>query len=906
MTGAQSSSLGFMALGAAVASLSAGPAAGQALAHGLAVASDPQPFGVDDLLWMEVRTSDAELAESMNVYASRAGVFLPLGEFSRVLDLAVGVFPTQKRAEGWILSPDRPLIIDLPARRATLAGREIAFSQDQAVLYDDDLYVRADLLERLLPVKIKTDRSAQVLTVTPTEALPFQQRLARERRRAQQVGATDEAALRIDTPYRLFTPPAFDVNIGGQMTRDGVDQARRYDVRAAGDLLGAGFEGYVGSDNKGQVNDLRVLFSRKDPDGHALGPLGGTRAGLGDVYSPSMPIGAAGVTGRGVFYSSAPLEALDLATPLDLRGELAVGEEVELYVNEILQAAQTSPDQGRYQFLNVPLAYGLNTIRLVFYGPQGQSREVVRRINFGAGQVEAGRLVVRMGAVQQGRTVFDVGDRVRQPGDGEPRMVLTADYGLSPSLTASIGVARFTPGDRQTRSLLTAGLRGAFGPVAAQIDAAVDDRGGRGVTVGAAARPLGVSVVARHSEYSGGFVDETRQPGVTTLALLTRATDLRADGQIPLRGGLGVPVSLNLRRQERVNGDRLTNAELRAAAPIGRFYVSSSALFEGEKSGGVSRKRWFGSTDLSTLVSSRVQVRGGASYQISPEWKVDAAYATADWRINDRNTLRLGVVRTMGPAPETSYQASHLWRAKRFDLAVNLSYDAEAREWRIGVQLGFGLRYDPFSYRYRLSRPGVANGGSAAINAWIDENGDGIRQPDEAALPKLVAETPGGPAETDMHGRAIAIGLGDNASARIRLNPEAVDDPFLVAGGASTVEIVPRPGRTAVIDYPMQRTAEVELTAKVVRDDAPARGLAALNVELVPRQSGAILKGRSDHAGVLYFEGVRRGVYDLRIDPAQASGLGLSLASPVTVVVTASGLVRGGDVLVRVKGKPSQ
>src|SRR5690606_10327753 len=130
----------------------------------------------------------------------------------------------------------------------------------------------------------------------------------------------------------------------------------------------------------------------------------------GDVYSPSMAIGPAGVSGRGVFYTSAPLESLDLATPLNLRGELALGEEVELYVNEVLQRAQTSPVQGRYEFLDVPLALGLNTIRLVFYGSQGQIRETVRRINFGSGQLQPGRFVLRLGAVEQDRTVFDIGE----------------------------------------------------------------------------------------------------------------------------------------------------------------------------------------------------------------------------------------------------------------------------------------------------------------------------------------------------------------------------------------------------------------------------------------------------------------------------------------------------------------
>ncbi|WP_295174328.1 hypothetical protein [uncultured Brevundimonas sp.] len=563
------------------------------LVRNLVIAADPQPFSADDLLWMEVDTGDVALTDSMNVYASRSGVFLPLGEFARVLDLAVGVFPAQRRAEGWVLDPTNRITVDLTTREAIVAGRTIRFAVDQAAIYDDDLYVRIDLIEQLLPVKLKADPSAQKLTVTTTRALPFEQRAERARRQAS-AGATDtdDGVVRQPTPYRLASPPAFDVNVGGQITRDGQDNAGRYDVRVAGDLLYAGFEGYVGSDDDGAISIIRVALTRKDPYGRALGPLGGTRASLGDVFSPSMPIGASGVAGRGVYYSSAPLENLDLATPLNLRGELALGEEVELYVNEVLQRSQTSAVQGRYEFLDVPLAFGLNTIRLVFYGSQGQIREVVRRINFGSGQVEPGRFIVRFSAIEQGLTVFDVGDSLGGAEVGSLRLVATLDHGLTPGLTLSAGAARYDPTGRDSRTLTTAGVRSSLGPIAAQIDAALDDQGGRGVSVGMATRAYGVSLLGRHSEYRSGFIDETRQLGVLDQAPLSRATDFRADGQWTAPGGLIVPISLNARRLSRVDGVNLTTAELRASAPFGRYYASANVAYEAENVSGSDRRRW--------------------------------------------------------------------------------------------------------------------------------------------------------------------------------------------------------------------------------------------------------------------------------------------------------------------------
>lgn len=893
---------------ALAASMASWPASAQeALVRNLVIAAEPEPFSADDLLWMEVRAGDTELADSMNVFVSRAGVFLPLGEFARVVDVAVGVFPAQRRAEGWVIEPSNRLVVDLARREATIAGRAITIGVDQAAIYGEDLYVRADLLEQLLPVRLKADASAQTLAVTTTRPLPFEQRAERLRRQAALGGALDlENAMRVDTPYRLASPPSFDVNIGGQLTRDGVDNASRFDIRASGDLLHAGFEGYVGSDDDGEIGTVRVMLTRKDPYGRALGPLGGTRAAVGDVYSPSMPIGPAGVSGRGVFYTSAPLESLDLATPLNLRGELALGEEVELYVNEVLQRAQTSPVQGRYEFLDVPLAFGLNTIRLVFYGSQGQIRETVRRINFGTGQLQPGRLVLRLGAVEQDRTVFDIGEPLSGSSSGSARVAVTADYGLTPGLTLSAGAARYQPQGRDARSLTALGLRGSLGVFATQLDAAIDNNGGRGATGALATRFGGISLLGRHSEYTGGFVDETRQLGARDQAPLRRATDLRADGQWSAPNGLSVPVSLNARHLVRANGAELTNAEVRASAPLGRLYASTNIAYEAETGGDISTRRWLGGFDVTTLVSARIQTRAGLTYEISPDRELDSAYITADWQIDEAAALRVGAVRTLGPQGTTSLQASHLWRAPRFDLALNLAYETDRRDWRVGLQMGFGFGYDPGRGRYRMTRPGVAGGGSVAINAWVDENGDGVRQPGEPGVPGLIADTPAGAQTTNAEGRAFATGLGDAPTAQIRLNAEAVDDPFLI-GGPDVIRIVPRPGRASRIDYPMQRSAEVQLQATLIQPDGAARAIAALAILLVPENGGEAVAGRSDHSGVVFFERLRPGAYDLRLDPDQARALALSLVRPVRVIVPAGGgFVEGGSFSVRIAGERLQ
>ncbi|CAN5127600.1 hypothetical protein BH09PSE1_BH09PSE1_26620 [soil metagenome] len=864
----------------------------------LPVADDAStPFTGDDLLFMEVTADGYQLAESMNVYASRSGVYVPLGELSRVLDFAIGVFPGEARAEGWVLSRDHALVVDLSAGLARVNGVDIPIQRGQAQIYQGDLYIRADLLERLLPVRLKPDVNAQTTDVVPTVPLPFQQKLAREQRMAGTTQGDAPVAYRLlPTPYALFTPPAFDVNLGGQVTRDGQDQTHSYDVRMAGDLLWAGFQGFVGSDANGEPSSARVLFERKDPDGHALRYVGGTRAGIGDVYTPSMALGAGSFGGRGVFYTSGPLESLDLATPLNLRGELPLGEDVELYVNEVLQRGQASPVQGRYEFLNVPLTFGLNTIRLVFYGSQGQTREEVRRINFGAGQVEAGQFIVRLGMVEQNTPVFQLGQPLTGASTGAGRLVALFDYGVSPMLTISGGAARFTPLGGEARDVGQVGLHGSLGGWAGQIDVASDDRGGTGATVGVAARPFGVSIVGRHSEYAGGFIDETRYFGAASGVSAVRSSDLRADGTIHASSRLVFPVSASLRRQQRTDDSGQFAADLRTSAPIGRYYISGSVAYQDEWTFQSHRRETLGALDVATLVAARAQFRGGVTYRFGPSADLETAYATLDYQATERSTARIGVIRTLGVRPTTTVQASSLYSASRFDVALSAGYETQTGEWRLGFQLGFGFGRDPATGRYEMVRPGVSAGGSVAVDAFIDANGDGLRQADEAGVAKVALETPGGAVATDASGHAMAAGLGDGASARVWINTENIDDPFLVGG--DNVQLVPRPGRTALITYPLQVTSEVELTVKLKRQGQTDRALAAVDLQLVPA-SGATIAGRTDHAGSVILEGVRPGRYEVRLDPDQARDLGLALeGAPVVTVTAKGGYVRADDIFI--------
>jgi hypothetical protein len=865
------------------------------------IVATPRLFTDDDLLLFAVSSAGLQLSDGFEAYSSRAGVFLPIGALARLLDLDITVDPQRQRAEGWVLAPEHTLRIDGLARRIIVGNDETALGEGDAAFKDGDLWVRTAVLEKLLPIKITADTAGLNLTITPTQPLPFQARLERELRRGQFAGANGAEAppLEVATPYRLFTLPSLDLNLTAGVGNHSPRRTGSYDVRAAGDLGGAGVQLFAGSDADFRLDTVRLLFSRKDPSGRTAGPFGATRSSLGDTFTQTLTLGARSAAGRGVAITSEPLERASVFDRTDLRGELPLGYQVELYVNEVLRGSQLQPVEGRYEFLGVTLAYGLNVIRLVFYGPRGERREDVRRINVGGGELAKGQTTYAFGAVQEGRNLLEVGRSANgsddQAGVGKWRITASLAHGFTSATTLTAAFAQYTPRRDDTRQLGAVGLVTSLAGAAVQLDGAADNTGGEAFAVGLAGRYGAASIVARHSEYRGGFIDEVQSAGAGSVPL-RRNTNVSVDTVLSVRGG-EIPASFHLARDAFADGAQDILAGARLSKAVSRYLVSSAFQYE-HRSGGDSptEDRLDGALDMSGLVGAVWQLRAGASYTAVPKFKVQAAGFTADRNIGERSALHLGVNHTFGDGGQTTFEAGQTWRFQPADVSLVTSYTTGINDVRLGVQLSLGFGYDPWRSRYALLGPGAAAGGAMAVNAFVDANGNGVRDPGEKPLPGVVVQGGRRPQTTDADGRTLITGLGDGASALAQIDMSSLDDPYLVPA-APAVKVVPRPGRVAMVAYPVTVSGEVELRVQFQRPGVAPRSISALHVELIGADGQVAASGTSEFDGALVLENLRPGTYAVRIEPAQAARLKLTLVKAATVKIAPGGGFAGRVLL---------
>jgi len=847
----------------------------------------------DNLLLVELVLDQLTVTDSLSAYDSPSGLLIPVGELARLLDIDLTIDIGQRRVIGTIGQARRPLLVDDSTHIVRLASASEPLSPGDMVVGATEIYVRASLLEKMLPVKVKYDGPSLRLSLAALEPLPIQSRLDRLRqlRGLREGGGSNNIVYKVRSSAKLFSLPSFDVSaeLGGQKRTPSLPY--RYDIRAGGDLLFSNFQGYVGSDDAGRPVNARMLLERRDADGHALGPFGLTRFSAGDIFTPALSIGPRSVGGRGISFSTAPLTQQSVFGRIDLRGELPLGYDVELYVNDVLRSGQSTPVQGRYEFRDVPLVRGINVIRIVSYGPRGERTEEVRVVNVGGGQLEKGQLVVNFGAVQQEKPLLNLSnsdsDAVTGPGSGHLRVALDVLYGLSETVTIAGGAATYSPTNDRQRYIVTAGVRTSIRGIATQFDATRDDTGGIGVAVALAAEAGGVSGVARHAEYRAGFLDETTPRGDSSRPL-RRSTGLDLNWQLKPLNSLTIPISVRATRDQYANGDIAWSGIFRASAAVGGIYLSSGLDLDRLESGNVAPStRLSGILTASSFALFQWQLRANLDYFVLPKSQLRAISVTADRALSERTALRVGLGHGFTGEKESTVQITATRRFGFADMSLSGQYSAPRNDWRVALQLAFSLVRDPLGGGYSPRRPGAASGGSLALQAFLDRNGNGRFDGGEQPVPGVLVDTPTGKqVATDERGRVLVTGLGYASAAQVRTNLDnvALDN---VSGPPPVIEFTPRAGTVEVVSYPLQARGEVMLSI-MVRRGAKMVGLSAVRLKAIG-DSGEEREGRTEYDGSVVFDGLRPGAYRIELVAEQAERLHMRLEAPIAFTIGGEG-----------------
>lgn len=860
---------GWMTVAAAALAL-AGlvPAGARAVeAKPVALADDWAP-DEDDSWLFDVRSGQYRLGDGVRGYRTPQGICVDLGDVVLALDLAVRVDRKLRRATGWVFDERRNLTIDRDAGEVR-AGSE-GFRLGATTIRDTGAgwCVDLDSLGRWLGVPLTADLANAVLRVDAKDKLPFQ--LAAERRaRAASIrpqAQFDLASLpRAARPYQAWATPSVDIvaSAGAVADRRGGSHGQgRYEIFAAGEVLSQSFDARLSSDNEGVPDSLRMRLYRTDPEGRLLGPLKATHYGAGDVSLLSTGIVAASAPGRGAVLTNRPVERPDAFDRTTFRGDLPAGWDAELYRNGQLLAF-TGPDgDGRYEFIDVPLQYGANRFEIVLYGPQGQIRREIRQVQVGMDSIPPRQTWYWAGVAQENADLIEFGGRR----GGAYRRGWRATAGIERGLDTRTSAAAYL------HSLLIENVRYHYGELALRRSIGptlLEVGGSHAHNGGVAARASWLAafgetyVRADAIRGWGGFVSDRLTSGINGIASLS------VDQSVKL-GQTILPLHFDVRRVERGSGIDSIEASARASASFRALTFTGQLDWNRTKVPiGPDPPDNLMATLLANARIGRVRVRGEARFALSGdngdtrmtlfgEW---AGKGDAEWRSEFGYDGGLGRVR------------AGLGYTRRFNKLHLTGFGEVASDGSVAASLALAFSFGPRSDGgWRMSAEKLASRGQVIADVWMDENGDGVRQPGEAPLAgvPLTAGNAFVDAATDKAGRGAIDGLEPFRAVMIGIDAGSLPDPY-VQPALPGVVVAPRPGVATRVALPMVATGEIE---GVLRRDGgnPVEGLV---IELVDAEGRVRATTITEFDGYFLFEGVAYGRYMVRPGKASAAALRL-------------------------------
>lgn len=337
-------------------------------------------------LILEVRIDDLVIGDLYAIkHKDRA--LIAFGQFVDLLDFAIELDSETSAAAGWYINEGQSFSLNLPEKdgEQTAAGSQ-AKAEANGVTYHllashfqnlpDDLYIHADDLSHWFNIKMTFDFGAMMLMLKPEQPLPIQAALARKQR--QKIRKTTTSAKPVlplrKSNHKLLSAPLLDISTHATYSGKGVNPG--YSVLGRHDLGYFSSQYYLGGRSDNELGYARLTLEKTSLEGALLGPINATQYRFGDI----LPVAGAGNQERGMSFSNRPLTGNTELDTLDLQGDIQPGWDVELYRNDVLIGALTAGPDGRYLFNDIELLYGNNTLRLVFYGPQGQIREKTKQV----------------------------------------------------------------------------------------------------------------------------------------------------------------------------------------------------------------------------------------------------------------------------------------------------------------------------------------------------------------------------------------------------------------------------------------------------------------------------------------------------------------------------------------------
>lgn len=854
----------------------------------------------DELLILQMLLGSYILSEGIFGYPKQGSLILPLTDLVAALDFPIEVDPENGTAEGWFIDENRLFSLDLAASQVVIAGEVIPLDPAFVEQLPDDIYVDVRTLAQWFPIDFRFDLPNLVLSLTSREPLPLEARLLRELERDRMLSQrrSDSRKLpKIEVPYEWITWPVSDTTLEFNLSStDGKSEfTRSYSTLATADLLKLNADLFISGTDKDQIGVARLKLGRQEDAGGLLGKLDATQFAVGDVFSPQIKHMSRSQVGRGFEVSNAPIGDSNEFDRITLQGDLQLGWEVELYRNEVLLDFRQSQTDGRYLFEDVPLLFGVNVVKLVFYGPQGQRREEIQQLRVGPDQIKPGGHQYLFSFNQEDRLLLMGDDKTIQDQSfqGKARYAAQYKFGISKNFSVGTNLASI-PFEGGHRVYTGANLVTSLGPIYARTDITKDIEGGWAATLSAQTSLFGINIIGEHT-YLNDFLSEEFDNDTDPQETDSR---IRLDGVFRLGFLPHIPYSVNVNHQSFKSRDRSTQVQNRLSTAIGRASVSNTLSLNFSDPAELSDSEDMNGTLQLGGSIGPVRTRGQISYSVIPETKFTSVALSGDWSLNKKFNARAGVSRQLSGSDDMS-----------LSLGVNTDLDyvaagvdstiSDKGDYSGKLRLTYSWGKDAADGGLRLASKPTAERGTMTTRVFLDLDGNGVYDPEIDEALEGVGFVSGRTkleAKTNEKGLAFVTSLGTFKAVPFEVDVGTLEDPFWITDPEG-VQVILRPGVPGHVDFPVVTTGEIDGVA-YIRKDGLSETASDVVIQLIDEEGEIAKQTRSQYDGFFLIDLIRPGTYTMRVDPEQLQRLDLPAVAERTVVIGRDGTILNGEDIV--------
>lgn len=847
-------------------------------------------------LLMQVRIDRLSIDRTILGIKQGSDIMLSLGDFVAASDFAIIVDPVAQKAEGFFIREEQKFSLDIPGGKVVAADRSFALQPGDTEIVEGDILVKSAVMARWFDFTLVVDLSMQQLNITSAKKWPVQERFERFKKKNMVVFNNNPVAKlpELKEDYKEASFPNVDVNIRQTYVSDPAEEktlkTTRYGIQAAGDLAKHAAVASISGNKKDKLESVYLNMKRESDEPDLLGVLQARRYEFGDINTVIVPNAGNAPSEIGVRASNRN-PFVTSATTTRIAGFSTIGWDVELYRNNQYLAIETVDETGQYIFNDVSLVSGLNTFKIVQFGPLGEIREEQQVITVDPNVYASGGIGIYDVSASLQNTQTWRAEPSEDQDKTTPHLSGTLARQLTPDMSGHVGL-RTRQENKTQKAYGNAGLAATVAGAIVNADVTVDDAGPYMGIVTARKTVDRQSFGAAAYYQSENFNPGARAGGKPAQVSLRTFSS----GPIPFVNSFNYNYDWNSGYNFSDDGSSGFTDQLSLNARMNRLYFNNTLNHSTTN---------FANGDSEELLDGDFSVRGRAlkaiwraaiGYEMKPETGV------TDYRAGVSRALSKTVQGDISVRHKTinNYTVGQLsldWDGKKVQVSPSISYDTDDMI-DAHIALRFGLTRDPYTGDILMRGKNVSGAGGVSARVFLDRDGDSLYSEGDELLEGVIVRAiqPNREAETAKNGEVFLYDLPAGELTDIFVEEGGSMDATWISGFPG-VSVRPRPGLVSRLEFPIHMSGEIDGTLYAQTAAGKPRPLKNVRLGLYDETGKLRLSTKTANDGFYLFELVPPGQYYLISDPENLRTARVSALPPQPIKIGFDGtIIYGNDI----------